>query len=304
MRQAFDTPHGSLILDGRCQVMGVLNVTPDSFSDGGRYLDPAAAISRARQMAAEGADVIDVGGESTRPGAAEVHDEEQIHRVIPVIEGLRDAGVALPVSIDTRSAQVAARALDAGADFINDVSAARHDSAMAGLLAERRVPFVVMHMQGTPATMQNSPRYADVVREVAEFFDRRTEVLAKAGVDVARMIVDPGIGFGKTLHHNLKLILSVGEFTRRWSVMVGASRKAFLGELLGEADPGRRLPGTVIVSALCAMQGAAMVRVHDVGPVRQAIDRLTASGPAAVPGRGVGQFTCAAGDVPGRRDAR
>jgi len=244
--------------------MGILNVTPDSFSDGGLYAETGKAVARAVEMAAEGADVIDIGGESTRPGSEAVPPEEQIRRVVPVIREARENGVAVPISIDTQSAAVAPAALDAGADMVNDISGVRDDPAMPGLLAERRVPFVVMHMQGTPRTMQETPSYRDVVAEVAAFFEARAESLAAAGVDAARMIVDPGIGFGKNLEHNLSLLRSIRVFTARRPVCVGPSRKRFLGELLNEPDPAKRLMGTAAVVAHCALEGVAMVRVHDV----------------------------------------
>lgn len=269
----FSTSHGDLAFGGRCLVMGVLNVTPDSFSDGGRFLDPAAAVARGREMVAEGADVIDVGGESTRPGSEPVSDDEQARRVLPVIRGMRETGVGIPVSIDTRSAVVAGAALDAGADIVNDVSGARHDAAMPGLLAGRGVGFVIMHMLGTPATMQCEPRYDDVVGEVRAFFDARAEALSAAGADVdGRMIIDPGIGFGKTTEHNLALLRSIGEFVGRRPVLVGTSRKRFIGELLGASVPDHRLMGTAATAAHCALAGVDMVRAHDVRAIRQVVD--------------------------------
>jgi len=252
--------------------MGVLNVTPDSFSDGGAYFAPADAVVRASKMVAEGADVIDIGGESTRPGSEPVPPEEQIRRVVPVIRQARVHGVGLPISIDTRSAAVAAAALDAGADVVNDISAARHDPAMPKLLAARRVPFVAMHMQGAPGTMQDAPEYGDVVAEVGAFFEERAEVLAAAGVDMDYMIVDPGIGFGKTLEHNLALLRSIHTFCVRWPVLVGPSRKRFLGEILNEPDPADRLMGTAATVAHCVLAGVDMVRVHEVREMRQIVD--------------------------------
>jgi dihydropteroate synthase len=252
--------------------MGVLNVTPDSFSDGGRYSEPADAVVRACRMVADGADAIDIGGESSRPGSEPVSIEEQIRRVIPVIKQSRHHGVGVPISIDTRSAAVAAAALDAGADLVNDISAGRDDERMPALLAERRVPFVAMHMQGTPASMQQAPHYDDVVAEVAAFFVARAEALAAAGVDVDYMIVDPGIGFGKTLAHNLALLRCVRSFGIRWPVLVGPSRKQFLGEILNQPDPADRLMGTAAAVAHCAMAGADLVRVHDVKEMRQVVE--------------------------------
>ncbi len=258
--------------------MGILNVTPDSFSDGGDYAEPGEAEARALTMVADGADVIDVGGESTRPGAQPVSIEDQIDRVVPVIRLMREAGVCVPVSIDTRSAAVAAAALAAGADIVNDISAARHDPDMPSLLAERRVPFVIMHMLGTPGTMQNEPHYEDVTGEIAAFFVERAEALAAAGVDVSRMIVDPGIGFGKTLDHNLALLRSIRTFGVRWCVLVGPSRKRFLGEILDEPDPLKRVMGTAAVVAHCALANVDMVRVHDVRAMRQVVNVCQAIG--------------------------
>lgn len=284
------TPHGPLRFGERCLVMGILNVTPDSFSDGGEYHDPAAAFRRAAQMAAEGADVIDVGGESTRPGSRPVPADVQMERVLPVISGMRRAGIEIPVSIDTQSAQVAAAALDAGADIVNDISAGRHDPAMPALLARRRPVFVAMHMRGTPETMQDDPRYDDVVREVWTFFLERGQALAAAGVDVSRMIIDPGIGFGKTTTHNVALLREIRAFQGRWPVLVGPSRKRFIADLLaGAADrsvspgdlprdvptppePRERLMGTAAIVAHCAAAGVGIVRVHDVREMRQIVE--------------------------------
>jgi len=270
-RHPYQTSHGVLAFERQCLVMGVLNVTPDSFSDGGQFLDTRAAVDRALAIASEGAAVLDIGGESTRPGAAPVPADEQIERVVPVIRAARERGLAIPVSIDTRSAKVAAAALNAGADIVNDISAARHAAAMPELLAERNVPFVIMHMQGTPETMQNDPQYDDVVAEVRAFFDARAETLADAGVDVNRMIVDPGIGFGKTPAHNLALIRNISAFGVRWPVLMGVSRKAFLGRIIGIEDPTDRLMPTAAAVAACVLGGASMVRVHDVASMRQVV---------------------------------
>jgi len=244
-------------------------VTPDSFSDGGDHYAPEDAVVAACKMVADGVDAIDIGGESTRPGAEAVPPEEQIRRVVPVIKQARIHGVGLPISIDTQAAAVAAAALDAGADLVNDISAGRADPAMPRLLAERRPPFIIMHMQGSPRTMQDAPHYGDVVREVAEFFVRRAEALAAAGVDVDRMIVDPGIGFGKMLEHNLTLLRAVRSLGIRWPVLVGPSRKRFIGQILNEPDAKKRLMGTAAVVAHCALSGVDMVRVHDVKAMRQ-----------------------------------
>jgi len=269
----YRTRHGNLQFGERCLIMGILNVTPDSFSGGGQHLEAPAAADRAKLMEAQGADVIDIGGESTRPGSQPVDDDEQMRRVLPVIQTARASGVSVPISIDTRSARVAEAALAAGADIVNDISGARYDRDMPGLLAAQRAPFVIMHMQGTPHTMQRSPQYVDVVREVEVFFTERAESLAAAGVDVFNlMIVDPGIGFGKNCEHNLALLRAAGSFGSRWPVLVGPSRKRFLGELVDAPGPEQRLIGTAATVAHAALSGVDMVRVHDVGEMRQVVD--------------------------------
>lgn len=268
------TAHGELSLDGGGLVMGILNVTPDSFSDGGRFLDVGRAVQRAMEIQAAGAELIDIGGESTRPGSSGVSAEEQIARVVPVIAGARTAGVSVPISIDTRSALVADAALDAGADIVNDVSSARHDPAMIGLLVRRQPVFIAMHMQGTPESMQQAPYYEDVVAEVSAFFRERARVLSESGFDVAsRLMVDPGIGFGKTLAHNLALIRNAAsEFGGVWPVVVGVSRKRCIGELLGEQNPSSpgaaasesRQFGSAAAALWLIQSGCDIVRVHDV----------------------------------------
>ena len=249
--------------------MGIVNVTPDSFSDGGQYFDHEKAIEHGLQLVKEGADVLDIGGESTRPGAEPVTLEEELRRVIPVVEGL--AGVA-PVSIDTTKAEVARRAVAAGARIVNDVTALRADPHMASLCAETGVEVVLMHMLGTPRTMQNDPAYDDVVAEVAEFLAVRAGVAEAAGIDREQIWIDPGIGFGKTVEHNLKLLADTGTFVDTGlPVLVGASRKRFIGDLGGGAPESRRLGGTIAACLAAFRGGAAMVRVHDVAPVAQAI---------------------------------
>jgi len=248
--------------------MGIVNVTPDSFSDGGRFLDPAAAIAHGRELAAAGADVLDVGGESTRPGATAVSAAEELERVMPVIEGL--AGVA-PLSIDTTKAEVAARAIEAGAAMVNDVTALS-DPDMAPLCAERGVEVVVMHMLGTPRTMQDDPRYDDVVGEILEFLTERADRAVAAGIERDRIWIDPGIGFGKTTGHNLTLLAAVDRFAATGlPVLIGPSRKTFIGRLSGDAPEGERLGGTIAACLAALAGGAAMVRGHDVAPVAQAI---------------------------------
>ncbi len=255
---------------GRAIVMGVLNVTPDSFSDGGSFLDPAAAVEQARRMVSAGADIIDVGAESTRPGSQRVPPDEQVRRIAPLLREIVSLGAA--VSIDTTSAAVAEAALDAGAAIINDVSAGRGDPAMLPLAAARGCRVVLMHMLGEPKGMQVDPRYDDVVAEVRGFLGERLEAAEAAGVPRAKCIVDPGIGFGKRLEHNLSLLAHVDALVELGvAVLVGPSRKRFIGELTGEDDPPRRLGGTIAACLACFARGATIFRVHDVGPVVQAL---------------------------------
>ncbi len=273
----YSTGHGDLAMGRRCLIMGIVNVTPDSFSDGGQFDSTLAAANHAMQLIDDGADVLDIGGESTRPGAESVSAAEQIERVAPVIAAIRQQRQDVPISVDTRSAAVAASALDAGADIVNDVSGMRDDAEMPALLARTGVPFIVMHMQGTPATMQAAPQYGDVVAEVSDFFEARADEFAAAGVTVeGRMIVDPGVGFGKTFEHNLALLRSAARLSRRFPVLVGASRKRFLGEILNEPDPARRVFGTAATVAQAALTGVHLVRVHDVKAMRQVADVLAA----------------------------
>jgi len=261
-----------LAFDEGPRIMGVLNVTPDSFSDGGLYADPRAAVEHGLRMAADGADLLDVGGESTRPGAEPVSAGEQLRRVVPVIRGLREAGLSVPISVDTRLAEVAAGALVAGADAVNDVSALRDDPELAAVVREYRAGLVLMHMQGTPATMQREPQYEDVVEEVAAFLGARVEAAAAAGVGREYLAVDPGIGFGKTTRHNLLLLKHLDRIKALGRpVLLGVSRKRFLGELLGEDCPGRRLFGTAAAVAWAALAGAHILRVHDVKEIAQVV---------------------------------
>ncbi|HET7574304.1 MAG TPA: dihydropteroate synthase [Solirubrobacterales bacterium] len=251
------------------QLMGIVNVTPDSFSDGGLYLDPEAAIAHGRELVAEGADILDVGGESTRPGAQEVPVEEELRRVLPVVEGLAGAGV--PVSVDTSKAAVAAAALDAGAAIVNDVTALRGDPEMAALCAARRPTVILMHMLGDPRTMQDDPRYEDVVVEVRDFLAVRLEAAVAAGIDAERIWLDPGIGFGKAEEHNLELLRRLGELRALGRpLVVGTSRKSFIGKLDG-SPAGERAGGSIASSLLAAAEGAGVLRVHDVGELRQAL---------------------------------
>jgi len=256
----------------RPRIMGVLNITPDSFSDGGAHLDPERALERGLEMAAEGAELIDIGGESTRPGSDPVSEDEELRRVIPLVEALAPR-VAVPISVDTTKAAVAERALDAGARMVNDVSAGRADPRMLQLVAGRGCDLVLMHMQGTPRDMQRDPRYGDVAGEVAEFLRARAAACLEAGIALGRIAIDPGIGFGKTLEHNLELLRSLGELRAlSLPICVGLSRKSFIAaieraDLPAKApapSPTERLGGSLAALALCVQRGAAILRVHDV----------------------------------------
>jgi dihydropteroate synthase len=258
------------------RIMGILNVTPDSFSDGGHYLDAAAAIEHGLAMAADGADIIDVGGESTRPGSEPVAAAEELARVVPVIEGLLAAGVAAAISIDTSKLEVAAAALDAGASFVNDVTALRAEG-MAELVAARGVECCLVHMRGDPLTMQNDPRYGDVVEEVAAFLRERVAAAVAAGVAPGRILVDPGIGFGKTVEHNLELLDRLDELGGiGQGVLIGTSRKSFLAALGGERKRDR-LAGTIASNVIALLRGASVFRVHDVAAVRDALEVAAAT---------------------------
>lgn len=250
--------------------MGIVNVTPDSFSDGGRFLDPSAALDHALQLAAQGADFLDVGGESTRPGAIPVDVVEELRRVVPVIERLAPQ-VSVPISVDTTKSEVARAALDAGATIVNDVSGLTFDPEMVRVCAESDCGVVVMHIQGTPQTMQMAPHYEDVVDEVAEWLCARVESLGRAGIDASRIVVDPGVGFGKTAEHNRELLSHVAGLRRAGRpVLVGHSRKRFLAKLLGR-PLDELLAGTIGCAVALAEQQVEIVRVHDVGPVKDAL---------------------------------
>jgi dihydropteroate synthase len=254
----------------RTLVMGIVTVTPASFSDGGRYLDSGAAVTHALQLEAEGADLLDIGGESTRPGAEPVDTEEECRRVLPVIEAIVKQARA-PVSIDTRKSEVMLRAADAGARIINDVSALAHDQGSLSAAAQTKLPVILMHAQGDPRTMQSDPRYDDVVLDVYDWLEARVAACEQAGIARDRLIVDPGIGFGKTLAHNLSLLASLSIFHGLGCpVLLGASRKSFIGKLLS-VRPSDRLPGSLAAALVGAEQGAQIVRVHDVAATRQAL---------------------------------
>jgi dihydropteroate synthase len=252
-------------------VMGVVNVTPDSFSDGGLYIDAEAAIAHAVELEAEGAGILDIGGESTRPGADPVEAPAELERVLPVIEGLRARGVTAQLSIDTSKAAVAAAALDAGASLVNDVTALRGDPEMAGLVAARGVRCCLMHMLGEPRTMQDDPRYDDVVSDVKAFLEERMAFAVAHGVAEERILLDPGIGFGKTADHNLELLARVDELVALGRpVVIGTSRKSFLGRITGRPVDDR-LAATIATNVLAYERGARVFRVHDVAPVRDAL---------------------------------
>ena len=252
-------------------VMGIVNVTPDSFSDGGRYVDASAAIAHGLELEAEGARILDVGGESTRPGAAPVSRPEELHRVVPVIEGLKSAGTRARISIDTSKAPVAAAALSAGATIVNDVTALRGDPGMVDVIAQHQVDCCLMHMLGEPRTMQRDPHYDDVVDDVKAFLVARMAFATSAGVAEERILLDPGIGFGKTDAHNLELLARLDELAALGRpIVIGTSRKSFLGRITGRAVDDR-LAATVATNVLAYERGARVFRVHDAGPIYDAL---------------------------------
>ena len=254
-------------------VVGILNVTPDSFSDGGNFLDPEAAAEHATIMLDEGAGVIDVGGESTRPGSDPVSQVEEIRRVVPVIERIIAARPEAVISVDTYRSATATAALNAGASLVNDVTALRGDPRMISVVTEAQCPVILMHMQGEPKNMQREPRYTDVVREVKDFLRSRTEHAVRSGAHAENIIVDPGIGFGKTLDHNLRLLRDLEAIVDLgFPVLVGASRKRFIGSITGVQEAEQRVFGTVATTVLAYEKGATLFRVHDVRPNSEALD--------------------------------
>lgn len=256
----------------RPRIMGILNVTPDSFSDGGRFLGTGAALTQARALALAGAEILDIGGESTRPGAGDVPVKAEIARTVPVIAELVAGGLATPISIDTRKVEVARAALAAGAAMVNDVSALTFDPAMAGMAAAADVPVVLMHSLGSPRTMQDDPRYDDVLMDVFDALAARIEAVVEAGVSRERIVIDPGIGFGKTVTHNLALIRGISLFhALGLPLLLGASRKRFIGTIGGEPVPDQRLAGSLAVALAGVAQGVQLLRVHDVAETRQAL---------------------------------
>ncbi|CAA9428517.1 MAG: Dihydropteroate synthase [uncultured Rubrobacteraceae bacterium] len=264
---------GSLISGPDPVLVSILNVTPDSFSDGGEFFGAEPAVAQAEKMLDEGAQIIDVGGESTRPGSDPVSPEEELRRVIPVVQGIRKVRPEAIISIDTYRASIAESVLDAGARVVNDVTALGGDPTMAGLVAERGCPVILMHMLGEPKSMQKDPRYEDVVREVRDFLAGRAEHAIRRGVREENIVLDPGIGFGKTLRHNLELLNNLDVFVELgFPVLVGASRKSFLGKITGANDARARVFGTVATSVMAYEQGATLFRVHDVQANKEALE--------------------------------
>jgi dihydropteroate synthase len=254
------------------ELMGIVNVTPDSFSDGGLFLDASAAIAHGQELARQGAAILDIGGESTRPGAEPVGVAEELRRVMPVIEGLVGAGIGARISVDTSKAEVAAAALEGGATVVNDVTALRAAPAIAGLVAEHDAQLCLMHMLGEPRTMQLNPQYDDVVSEVKAFLEGRLSFAVDSGVAEERIMLDPGIGFGKTVTHNLQLLQRLGELAAIGRpLVIGTSRKGFLGTLTGRVDPAERLAATIATGVLAYERGARVFRVHDVAPLLDAL---------------------------------
>lgn len=263
-------------LTRRGLIMGVLNVTPDSFSDGGQFFDPEAAVERGLAMVADGADILDIGGESTRPGATPVEAEEELRRILPVIRGLR-AECGVPISIDTMKARVASAAMEAGAEIINDISGLLHDPDMARVAAETRTGLVLMHLRGTPQTMQQKPEYQDVVAEVCQRLEDANAAALAAGVAQENIAFDPGIGFGKTMNHNLALLRSLPSFELHGRpVLLGVSRKSFIGRLLGNTDPLVREAPTTALTAWARQHGVRILRVHAVKENAQALRMMEA----------------------------
>ena len=274
-RSTNSVQHGTGYLSSRPGpvLWGILNVTPDSFSDGGDFFGAAPAVSRAEGLLDEGADVVDIGGESTRPGSDPVSAEEEERRVVPVVRGILEARPGTAVSVDTYRASTAEAALDAGASIVNDVTAMSGDPRMARVVAERGCPVVLMHMLGEPKTMQEDPRYGDVVAEVRDYLARKAEDAVSAGVDPGDVILDPGIGFGKTLEHNLKLLDRLDAIVELgFPVLVGTSRKGFLGKISGMENPKDRVFGTLATSVMAYERGATHFRVHDVRANREALE--------------------------------
>ncbi len=259
-------------MDAPIQIMGILNVTPDSFSDGGSFARLETALDQAEKLIADGADILDIGGESTRPFAEPVSAKEEMQRVLPVIKAVSAKHPSVPISIDTTKAVVASESLKAGATIINDISALRHDPEMISVAQKSTVPIILMHMQNTPSDMQLKPEYGDVTLDVRSFLAERIKWLTENGIDRKRIIIDPGIGFGKTLDHNITLLKNLDKLTDLGvPLLLGHSRKRFLGDITGVDEEKERDLATAVVSALCAGKDIAMIRVHDVASTKQAL---------------------------------
>jgi len=252
-------------------VMGIVNVTPDSFSDGGKFFSPEVATSHASKLISQGADIIDIGGESTRPGAEQVSEPEELKRVIPVIEKIRTDNPTILISIDTTKASVAKHAVEAGADIVNDVSGLSFDNNMAGIVQSLYVPVVIMHMKGNPQNMQLNPKYKDIVNEILDFFKMKIKIAIQSGINRSMIILDPGIGFGKTVDHNFELLSRLNEFNvLELPIMIGPSRKSFIGITL-DLPPEDRVEGTAAAVSAGVMNGASIVRVHDVKSMKRVV---------------------------------
>ena len=265
---------GNLELDGKCHVMGILNVTPDSFYDGGWHFDLVSTQKRVEEMIAEGAEIIDIGGASTRPGSKPVSIEEELERVIPAIEFIRKIS-DIPISIDTQKAEVARKAVEAGACAVNDIGGLRNND-MVSTIAELQIPVIIMHMQGTPENMQKNPQYDDTVQDIKDWLEERIKAAEMVGIKRSNVIVDPGIGFGKNLKHNLEILGGLSELKdMAGGVLLGASRKSFIGFLTGAKDSDR-LTGSLAAAMMGATAGVDLVRVHDVKETRKAIDTINA----------------------------
>ncbi|MBU0673461.1 MAG: dihydropteroate synthase [Proteobacteria bacterium] len=271
MSAAPSTAGDSFALSALPQLMGILNVTPDSFSDGGKFTSEHDILSQTEKLIRDGADILDIGGESTRPFAPQISVDEEISRVIPAITAIRRVFPDIPISIDTTKAEVARRALAAGATIVNDISALRFDPSMSKVVLTAGSPVILMHMQGSPGNMQNNPIYDDVIRDIKTFLSARINQAVSLGIDRKKIIIDPGIGFGKTLEHNLVILNRLNEFQDLGCrLLVGHSRKSFIGKILGSDVTDRDVP-TAVISALCAMKGVDIIRVHDIETTAQAI---------------------------------
>jgi dihydropteroate synthase len=262
---------GREILCDHPVIIGIINVTPDSFSDGGKFLELTDALNQAKRLVDEGADILDIGGESSRPGSESVEEKEEIHRVVPLIESIRNAGIDVPISVDTRKLSVAAKAVNAGAEIVNDISALRDDPELADFVAEHKLGLILMHMLGTPKNMQENPVYSDIVAEIGDFLHDRKSFAESRGVEPDRIVLDPGIGFGKTLEHNLTILRNCAKWLDLGRpIMVGPSRKRFIGAIL-DAGVEDRLSGTIGACVMALAAGARIFRVHDVRPVKDAL---------------------------------